>query len=193
GLFSATDTFATDDDLSEVFFDDNENGSYDFGEEEYQDYNQDGSFSAGNTIYNGTLCDDDSCTTDLVHVRDQQTLIMASGDQYIRVQSGGVDIGEVDITDTDITSYSVTAYFADIYNNRPPTDTTINVSTENGELSGQTSWTVSSSSAIGPYQIEFTIVQEDSANDKTFGILSIELETPEGGSLTFQMDVTDAG
>ncbi|RBW44063.1 hypothetical protein DS885_12175 [Psychromonas sp. B3M02] len=193
GLFSATDTFDTDDDLSEVFFDDNENGSYDFGEEEYQDYNQDGLFSSGNTIYNGTLCDDVSCTTDLVHVRDQQILIMASSDQYIRVQSGGVDIGEVDITDTNITSYSVTAYFADIYNNRPPTGTTINVSTENGELSGQTSWTVSSSSAIGPYQIEFTIVQEETANDKTFGILSIELETPAGGTLTFEMDVTDAG
>jgi len=195
GLFTSADTFDADnDDLSEVFFDDNENGTYDFGEEEYQDIDGSLDYSSTNTKYNGTLCDDGTCTKELVHVRDQQILIMASSDQYIRVQdSSGVDIGEVDISDPSIESYKVTAYFADIYNNRPPTGTIINVSTNNGQLSGQTSWEVSSSSAIGPYQIEFTVVQEDTANDKTFDILSIELETPEGGSLTFQMDVRDAG
>lgn len=194
GLFSSVDTFDIDnDDLSEVFFDDNENGSYDVGVEEYQDYNQDGSFSSGNGQYNGTLCDDESCSTDLVHVSDQQILIMASTEQYIRVQNDSTDIGDIDITDTDIESYKVTAYFADIYNNRPPTGTTISVSTENGELSGQTSWVLGSSSAIGPYGIEFTLVQEESPNDKTFGTLSIELATPEGGTLTFEMDVRDAG
>ncbi|WP_160064682.1 Ig-like domain-containing protein [Psychromonas sp. L1A2] len=202
GLFSSVDTFDIDsDDLSEVFFDDNENGSYDVGEEEYQDYNQDGSFSVGNTKYNGTLCDDATCSTDLIHVRDQQILIMASSDQYIRVQHDSADIGEVDLAPNDegtgedviLESYKVKAYFADIYNNRPPTGTTISVSTENGELSGQTSWVLGSSSAIGPYSIEFTLVQEESPNDKTFGTLSIELATPEGGTLTFEMDVRDAG
>ena len=91
GLFTSADTFDVEsDDLSEVFFDDNESQffyfntdeedyeGYDFGEEEYQDYNQDGVFSTGNDKYNGTLCGDDTCSTDLVHVRDQQILIMAS-------------------------------------------------------------------------------------------------------------------
>ncbi|WP_413691960.1 hypothetical protein [Psychromonas sp. KJ10-2] len=204
GWFSEGDYFDEVNDLPEVFFDDNENGSYDVDVEEYRDIVREdnegiGEYSTENTIYNGLLCSEESesagtCETELVHVRDQQILIMASSDQYIRVQdSSGTDIGEIDITDNNIESYDVTAYFADIYNNRPPTGTTINISTENGELSGQTSWTLGSSSSIGPYQIEFTIIQEETANDKTFGILSIELETPEGGSLTFQMDVLDAG
>jgi len=199
------DAFVTSTDVGEVFFDYNEDKEYTINEEEYRDIDGSGDYSAKNGVYNGLLCSDESsdedatdeevkCTTELVHVRDQQILIMASSDQYIRVQdSSGVDIGEIDISDASIESYKVTAYFADIYNNRPPTGTTINVSTENGELSGQTSWTLGSSSSIGPYQIEFTIIQEETANDKTFGILSIELETPEGGSLTFQMNVRDAG
>ena len=195
GWFNLTlgDAFVTSTDVGEVFFDYNEDGLYTEDEEEYRDIDENETYSVGDLKYNGLLCED-TCSQGLVHVRDQQILIMASTEQYIRVQdSSGEDIGEIDITDTSIESYNVTAYFADIYNNRPPTGTTINVSTENGELSGQTSWLLGSSSSIGPYQIEFTVIQEDSANDKTFGTLSIELATPEGGSLTFQMNVRDAG
>ena len=52
----------------------------------------------------------------------------------------------------------------------------------------------SSSSALVLISIEFTAgSRRVSPNDKTFGTLSIELATPEGGSLTFEMDVRDAG
>ncbi|WP_298939412.1 hypothetical protein [uncultured Psychromonas sp.] len=210
GWFNLTkgDAFVLSTDVGEVFFDYNEDGLYTKDEEEYRDIDgsRDYTSTIENPIYNGLLCSDESealadCSKGLVHVRDQQILIMASTDQYIRVQHDSTDIGEVDLApndeDTDediiIESYNVTAYFADIYNNRPPTGTTINVSTENGQLSGQTSWVVGSSVDFGAYEIEFTLIQEDSPNDKTFGTLSIELVTPEGGSLTFQMNVRDAG
>ena len=200
------DAFVATTDLGEVFFDYNEDSQHTVNEEEYRDIDGSGNYTDGNGIYNGLLCSDESkelgnCSTDLVNVHDQQILIMASSDQYIRVQHDSADIGEVDLAPNDegtgedviLESYKVKAYFADIYNNRPPTGTTISVSTENGELSGQTSWVLGSSSAIGPYSIEFTLVQEESPNDKTFGTLSIELATPEGGTLTFEMDVRDAG
>ncbi|WP_435236229.1 hypothetical protein ACR30L_01215 [Psychromonas sp. PT13] len=209
GWFTEGDDFFDKNDLAEVFFDNNEddvykcddsndcNGSGD--EEEYHDFSPvDGLYSSVNGIYNGLMCSDESeaageCSTELINVRDSQVLIMASSTQYIRLQHDGIDISSIDITGTDVESYTVNAYFADIYNNRPPTGTTINVSTENGDLSGITSWEVASSSALGPYGIAFTVVQESTPNAKTFGKLSIELETPEGGTLTISLNVYDAG
>jgi len=209
GWFTEGDDFFAKNDLPEVFFDNNEDCAYkafsdssvDMGdtEEEFYDFSPvDGLYSAANGIYNGLMCSEENeslglCSTELINVRDSQVLIMASSDQYIRVQHDDIDIGSIDISDESIESYDVTAYFADIYNNRPPTGTTITVSTENGELSGATSWVVGSSSDLGPYSIDFTLIQESSANDKTLGTLTITLETPAGGTLNFYMKVRDAG
>ncbi len=207
GWFSDGDDFlASQDDLSEVFFDHNEDGFYKEEQsavninderEEYHDFAPiNGVFDQANGIYNGTLCSDetlavDGCTRDLINVRAEQQLIMASKDQFIRVQNGGVDINAVDLTTNG--SETLKVYFADIYNNHPPTGTTITVSTDNGLLSGKTSWEVGSSAGYGAFDIEINIINETEPNKKTNGKLVIELATPGSGTLSFIMNVTDAG
>jgi hypothetical protein len=205
GWFTDGDDFiVAEDDLKEVFYDRNEDGYYkeeanavniNDNREEYHDFAPiNGVFDKGNGIYNGLLCAEErelvgECSRDLINVRAEQHLIMATQDQYIRVQNSDVDVSSVDLTTN--ASVDLDVYFADIYNNKPPTGTTITVSTENGQISGPTEFLVGSSAAYGPHYINITVAREDSPNEKTMGNLYIELKTPDGGTLTYRMVVLD--
>lgn len=207
GWFTDGDLLLTD--LAEVFYDYNEdslykavNGAEDL-EEEFVDFAPiDQQFSASNSKYNGLLCSQESedlnqCTQNLIHVRGQQILIMASGNQYIRVQdidlaTGiGTDTGSVDLVSNS--SVNLKVYLADIYNNQPPSGTVITVTAENGKISGPSTFTVDSGVSLGPYSFEITLMQETEANGDEEGKLYFELKTPNGGTLTYIMTVTDAG
>ncbi|MFT6139216.1 MAG: hypothetical protein ACJAXN_000405 [Psychromonas sp.] len=208
------DTFT---DLPEVFYDNNEDGLFKANKrcdvrqyleddptvvgadkEESIDLNQDG-YSFGNKLFNGMLCSENNaasgyCERDLVNVSDNISLIMASGNQYIRIQNNGIDANHADLTTaTDLSSVSLQVYVADINNNRPPTGSTISIATNNGELSGKTEWEVADNNSYGPFFFTFVLTREATANKKTDGITEIIVTSPKGLTSRYTITVSDDG
>ncbi|WP_022939845.1 Ig-like domain-containing protein [Psychromonas hadalis] len=218
GWFTAGDDFFAKNNLSEVFYDHNEDGFYkeessaiNIGDEEegYADLSpQDGVYSDGSESdynkYNGLLCALESekaglCSRKPVYVRASGVMTMAASVPYIRVQNGGIDTGSIDLRGTNA-QQDLTVYLAGIYNNAPPSGTTVVVSTDNGELSGPTDWLIGGASSnidgVLPFLFTFTITQEESPNKKTSGKLSIVITTPGGNGIastitTYTMNVYD--
>lgn len=192
-------------DLPEVFFDNDENGVYDTtaiggAEEEFHDYSPvDQQYSIGNKKFNGVLCSEADdvagvCERKLINVRDRSILIMASGEQYIRVQNSAVDVNSVDLTTaTGSGSASLQIYVADINNNRPPAETTIAVETDNGELSGPTEWKLDDTPYKGPFNFSISLIREAEPNKKSSGLVTVTITSPAGLVKTYQIAVSDDG
>ncbi|PKH02505.1 hypothetical protein CXF72_11285 [Psychromonas sp. MB-3u-54] len=212
------DTFT---DLPEVFYDNNEDGLFKTyktcddnsdvpkyleddptvvgaDKEESIDLNQDG-YSFGNKLFNGMLCSENNaasvfCERELVNVSDNISLIMASGNQYMRIQNNGIDANHADLTTaTGVSSVSLQVYVADINNNHPPTGSTISVATDNGELSGKVAWDVADSNSYGPFSFTVFLTREATANKKTVGITEITVTSPKGLTSTYSITVSDDG
>ena len=113
------------DDLSEAYLDKNLNGARD-PDEEFLDFDTNGSFTTGNGKYNGALCLDPSkgCTQAKVNVRDDITITMASekpllvGLQAFSLAAGGAQ-------------REIPVLLADINGNGMPQGTTVTVNTSN--------------------------------------------------------------
>lgn len=213
GWFTQGDDFFAKNNLSEVFYDHNEDGFYkeesgatNIGDEqeEYADIApKDGVYSDGTGTdyinYNGLLCSTASesaglCSRKPIYVRASGVIVMAASVPYIRVQNNNTDTGSIDLTGTNV-SQELTVYLAGIYNNAPPSGTTVSVSTDNGEFSGLTSWVVGNE-GFGPFSFTFTMVQEESPNTKTNGIVQVLITTPggngiEGTKTIYSMSVID--
>ena len=193
-------------DLPEVFYDHDENGRYDTStiggaEENFHDFNPvDGAYSPANRLFNGVLCseaDDDAglCERTLINVRDSKALIMASGNQYFRVQNAdGDDVNSVDLkTVSGSGVVTLQVYVADINNNRPPTGSTIEISTTNGVYDGEAPAPLANSSAYGPIRFPVTLTREAEPNKKSDGTLTIKLASPSGIISTYSLTVSDDG
>lgn len=285
GWFTSGDVLLKD--LPEVFYDHNEDGVYKEDasatgigdeQEEFHDFVPiDQAYSPADTKYNGLLCSEDAvnselCTRDLVNVRANTVLIMASGTQHFRLQqhvaqdvrnslvvyNALLDLSKIEVdtltsardeakserdqanTDlasdntnqelidaldaaetklataekalveaekerdalqlrvdnlnavstspanqdsktADLTLYnqaSFTLYVADIYNNRPPTGSTIEITTNNGRLLGTTSITLADGNGYGPVSLNFTVAQEEEPNKIGSDNLTITVTTP---------------
>ena len=207
------DTFS---DKAELFYDYNEDGLYRASkacnvyqdleddpsiagadQEESVDFNQDGEYSFGNGLFNGLLCSVDNasaglCERELVHVSDDITLIMASKNQYMRIQNNGVDTNHVDLTSaTGRSNVTLFVYIADIYNNRPPAESVISVTTSNGVISSDSSIIVPSSNAFGPYLLYVDFERETDGNEVTYGTATIKITTPKGTITSYNVGVSD--
>ena len=187
-------------DLPEAWRDDNENDLRD-ANEEYIDFNNDGVYNPADGTYNGTLCASGStiCNTngDLVHVRDNLVLVMASVNQGITLYetTSGVDVPVGSILLPD--SGEVRTFRVDVQDARgqiPPVNSTISVSTSNGEIVGGNSTDIGNTNEQGPASLSFSI-KGDSTPDQ--GALSIEVKMPgnascAGKTLTWGVTVDDS-
>jgi hypothetical protein len=81
-------------DLPEAYVDYNENGQWNSATEPYVDFNQDGAYNIADGKFNGVLCDDvtagrssaGTCsTTHTLHVRQSQTMVLASSSADITI------------------------------------------------------------------------------------------------------------
>ncbi len=192
-FFTAADEVfwvAADDDLSEAFLDNDEDGSYDAGAEEFRDINSNNSFDSGNGIFNGTLCQDADeasgiCSNDLVEVRDSLVLAMSASNAVFTFSPTSVDL-------VANASQSVQVTVADTNGNSMPGDSAIVVETSNGTLVGAVAFTVSTGTTF-PYMFSVFVDQEETANNKTTGILTVTVTTPKGVISTSSITVTDSG
>ena len=192
-FFTAADEVywvAADNDLSEAFLDNNEDGGFDTGAEEFRDINSNDRFDSGNGIFNGTLClDADAakgiCSNDLVEVRDSLVLAMSASSATFTFSPTSVDL----VTNA---SQSVQITVADTNGNSMPGNTTIVAETSNGTLVGATSFTILTNT-ISPYTFSVLVDREETANSKTTGVLTITVTTPKSEISTGSITVTDGG
>ncbi|GGY78807.1 hypothetical protein GCM10011613_24460 [Cellvibrio zantedeschiae] len=124
------------DDLPEAYLDGNSN-NYRTRDEEFIDFNQNGTHDAGNSKYDGALCSgtaktSGACTTNKVTVRDSITLVMACETPFLQ---SGVLPGQSNIDRTTDSFNAIGAVvtrqmlLADCNGNGMPAGTTVTVDT----------------------------------------------------------------
>ncbi len=185
GVYDTGEKFT---DLSEAFRDDDEDNFCDIGSEEISDFNGNEIFDAGNAIFNGYLCSGTpGCTVDQVNVRTSTVITMSGSTAIINTSSTRVDLTETAVQDVVITVY-------DVNGNPMPKDTSVTVTTTNGEISGPSSFTVGSTnhtSANPDNNMRFTIQIEQSDVETGTGSLTVTVTTPNGVVTTRSITVID--
>lgn len=189
-------------DMSEAWRDDNENSVYDNGET-FLDFDDSGSFSQADSLFNGPQCEGQHCadnTVQNIHVRKALVLVMASsgaetiltnGDDTITYQNSltNADIDLPDVPNGGRQEFNF--YFADTAtpNQTMPRGTVVNITISDGELNGKTSLTVSNNNLEGFSQMNFFVVQ-DAGKSFTIAFLTITITSPSGLVSTLSREIT---
>ncbi|UPW19146.1 Ig-like domain-containing protein [Agarivorans sp. TSD2052] len=216
-IYDAGETFTA---LGEAFVDSNENGSYDVGgiinhdsvnvEERFRDYNENNEFdnatgvkdssipaNAITELYNGLSCTVEAdasglCTRNLVEVRDSVVLIMGTSGANILISdtTNSAPVSSVDLT--AVSSQGLVVTVQDLNGNQMPAGTTVSISTNNGELSGQTSFTVPDGVRLCDL-IGLSVIQESSPNNRSEGTMTVTVTSPGGVESSRSITIIDAG
>ncbi|MCK5507173.1 MAG: Ig-like domain-containing protein [Desulfobacterales bacterium] len=189
GFFDEEDLFDLATDMGEVFRDDNDSGDYDYGEP-FWDFDNNREFtSSGNGIYNGTLCSDAAkasglCTRELVYVQKSMRLIM-SGSFAVNISFSP---GSVDLRGGS--SHTVFISISELNNNPMPMGTEIEFTTTNGNIVGNSSFTVPNTNQLDQ-PLVYQVLLEPSEDDRTSGQLQVTVTTPFGNVTTESIGVID--
>ncbi|WP_220720177.1 Ig-like domain-containing protein [Agarivorans litoreus] len=216
-IFDTGETFTA---LGEAYVDSNENNTYDTSgiinhdsvdvEERFRDYNQNNEFdnATGSSdpstpansvveLFNGLSCTVEAdasgaCTRDLVEVRDSVVLIMATSSANILISdaTNSVPVSSVDLT--AVSSQGLVITVQDLNGNQMPAGTTVSISTNNGELSGETSFTVSDGVRLCDL-IGLSVIQESSPNSRTVGTMTVTVTSPGEVVTSRSISIIDAG
>ena len=191
GVFDAGEPF---DDLPEAWVDNNENDIFDNTaspactqtnttvagrecaeglEEIFFDFNENGTYTNRNNLYNGSLCPQGAsgCTQDLVHVRDDIQLVMSNANLVFVVQEVFPD----PILDVPVTSEIImpaggpdrlfNVVVGDVFNNPPTAGTSVSIAAESCEIIGG-DFAQPDTNSIGPTVVSFLVRnQSDNAAD----------------------------
>ncbi|MCP5079769.1 MAG: hypothetical protein GY951_17160 [Psychromonas sp.] len=112
----------------------------------------------------------------------------------------GIYIGDTEVTGQtlDLTtessgkaSYQLKFVMMDQNGNTPPEGTSAVATTENGELSGGTSWNVVPANDLGVYVQTVTLMRESEPNNNIAGELALTLTTPGDVVSTCALRVID--
>ncbi|WP_028767263.1 beta strand repeat-containing protein [Shewanella fidelis] len=175
--------------------------------EEFIDYNRDQVFNEGDDKYTGLLCAsgaEASCTDTgtgnfqaQLNVFRNNTIVMSGSVPYLRlvnINKATNAISQVAPIDL-ITNNTETVYLfaSDLNNNTLPYGTTITAGTDNGELTGTTTYEVGSNTAMRPAVYSFSVSREATPNQKSTGTLVITVKTPKGEPVSVAVTVNDAG
>lgn len=185
GFYDATDTVG--DDLAEAWLDIDESDTYDAATEEFFDFDSDGTHDAADGLYNGSLCSDDAaatgdCTDDLVHVRD--SIVMCMSTSFADISFSEAD--PIDVSAPGAT-VSLTITVADENGNGMPAETTIELETSNGEITGETTYTIGS--GCSPYSLTVLVAADDTGGES--GLLSVTVTTPKNNVTISSIGVDD--
>lgn len=105
---------------------------------------------------------------------------------------GALDISSV-VTGNQLAALSFELYFSDIYNNPIPAETTVAISTDNGDYSGSTGFDIGNSAATSAASVALSITREAEPNKKSVGFLTATFTTPKNNVTTIQLQISDDG
>ncbi len=190
--------------LPEAFIDHNEDGVFNppqpncatgtsiacisGAEETFVDFNNDNRYNNNNNPprYNGLLCPPEGdgvwCSRSLVNVRDQTVLILSAGDAL------GWFFGVPNSVRENV-SYEVLV--ADIFNNRPPAGSSVNVEGDGGCLiAGDFPVVAPNTTAPGAFVVPFTVSGASGDNPGSQTAQGCPVETGSG-TVTISLDPTE--
>jgi len=127
GTFDAGETFT---DLPEAFLDENEDGIRQ-SSEPFADFNSNSNYDTADGVYNGVVCTASSCAVSTLNVRDSLVLVMSSSSATL---SGLPNLINAPAT----FPIKIVGDNGQVM----PAGTTIAVTTDNGQISGPSSFTV---------------------------------------------------
>jgi len=189
-------------DMSEAWRDDNENSVYDNGET-FIDFNEDGTFSTADSLFNGPQCQGTNCAEEAkrsIHVRKAIRLVMASSGAELRLTNGnGSVIYQDSLTGNSAPladvpnggSQEFNFYFADTAtpNQTMPFGTTVDIVISTGTLQGFTSFTVGNNNQEGFSNMNFFVIQ-DTGSAPQIAILTITITSPSGFITSLNKNIT---
>lgn len=181
-------------DMSEAWRDDDEDGVKDSSEVIFFDDNGDGAFNGPDGKFNGPQCDGSKCDSNAkkATLRKALVLIMSHvpNPKFILSNQSGT-ITYADQSNTNIASLpsvsdggsqSFTFSFADSAEQILPFGSTVSISTEGGELKGQTDITIGNSNRDTGYDsMSFTVVNA-LGGDPEVAVLTFSIKGPRGES-----------
>lgn len=104
-------------------------------------------------------------------------------DLSVVTDSNGADIG--------VNTINMAVRISDIFNNPMPAGTVINITSNNGELTGSLSTTIGSTNTLVPIMMGFTLSREGEGNQRRTGSLTITATTPGGIVSSHSITVLD--
>lgn len=177
-------------DLPEAWRDDDEDGVYDAGVEEFRDYNNNGRYDGANGLYDGVMCNGPTLcgTSKMVEVRDSLILVMSTSSLTITLNAATYDICPGPATPT-IT-------ICDGNNQYPPAGTSVAVTETHAEatISSGASFTTPNTNANNCYVYTGLVITSTTGavcNDGTAGSLIVTATTPKGVVSTATASLTD--
>ncbi|MFZ5594444.1 MAG: hypothetical protein ACOY4D_09355 [Pseudomonadota bacterium] len=182
GYFSDGDSFPAINDLPEAFRDDNENGMWDAGEFSV-DFNKNYLHDAADGKFNGILCSHSTLcgSTKTLNVRASTVLVMSDTQANIVITPSNINVATAPQT--------VTIAVGDLAHNQPmPRGTTIAIVTDNGKLSGSTSYTVGNINSNGPLVYTINVVTDGASSS---GTLTVIVTAPSGEKTSASITVQD--
>ncbi|MGC8854758.1 MAG: hypothetical protein ACP5OY_07600 [Halothiobacillaceae bacterium] len=193
GRFGPLDGFASTQDLSEAFRDDNEDGIWNPGEY-FVDFNRNGSWDAGDGQFNGWLCDDTTrCSSNhSLNVFGRATIVMAESHANITANTADGPVGDTIRLNSTATTKGTSTFTINAQGIRTgqvmPEGTRIEVSTNYGTLKGDSSFTVPKTIDPNAAQHSFTI---EGKGAKGSGVITIKVTTPSGVISTHTINVEE--
>lgn len=175
GIYDAGDVFdAANDDLSDPYIDQNDNGQWDSSDnEKFFNTQNNGTFTYPNGVWDGPNCPDAGCQSGKTIWKSID--LMFTGDAYYCAIAG----------DTTIAAGQTGHYkfmVGDKELNSLVAGTTITVTSTAGTLSGDTNYTVPDTLG-GPTEISFTLLNDHSGVTAT---ITAKVKGPQVGTYTIQ-------
>ncbi|MCK7592836.1 hypothetical protein [Pseudomarimonas salicorniae] len=175
------DTGEPFEDLAEAFRDDNEDGRYQIGEP-FVDRNGNGVRDPGNGRYDGILCTSAGCPQGSeVDVRASTVIVFSTSSASISISPSQLSLDE-------LSPRTVLIDISDLNGNLPPAGSTVEVTTSNGELLSEASFTVGNSNARGPLRLQAQLIGD---GEPSSGQLTVSVSSPSGVVSRRQITVTD--
>ncbi len=193
-------------DMPEAWLDIDEDGCQDSGAnvcttnpvgsvlEEYKDFNVNGVFDSpndgdpngapiGDEVYNGKLCNDDSCAAaaDSIHVRQSMILVMSGKTPYLTLDPSTTLIGDC-VQLVQDTPLDVEFWITDGRGQQMPSTSTVSVSITGTGITGNTLRSIgkwdNTSAKIDPDTPNFAVRVTGTDNTATDGYISVTVITP---------------
>ncbi|MEZ7491592.1 Ig-like domain-containing protein [Pseudoalteromonas distincta] len=134
-------------------------------------------------------------TASEVHINSDPASPLVRRSQADPTSQQMCQVSEIDLTQspTGTSSVSLIMYIADMYNNPMPAGTEVSISTDNGEITGETSYVFPNTTSFVPVGVSFGIKREPltGGNDSPSGSLNISVEAPSGLVSPFSVSVVD--
>jgi hypothetical protein len=207
-------------DVPEAFRDDDEDGVFSAANDAvFLDYNSNGTHDAGDNLFNGVLCCDDAaidaaavgdacygvahssgypsapdnfCSTQKnIHVRADNTIVMAATDLYFNPISGSYSVSGEGVLEIDVDVFGDVDGIAgfSVGDQPPPSGTVISVKATNGTIESPSSITVPSTKEWGPYSFR---IRWKGDTTPSAGSIIITATTPSGvTTVPTYFDVSD--